>query len=582
MKMKQRTVLYCLAIFALAITTACSQNKTQPATTAIPHLEKRGPTTQMIVDGKPFLMLVGELANTKSSNLEEMKTRIWPMLADKIHANTIITGMSWSWVEPEEGKYDFSIADAAIENAKQHNMRIVWMWFASWKNGLSSFVPTWVKANQERFPRAQILDGKTVEVLSTLSENNRNADAKAFAALMAHCREVDTTHRVVMVQVENEVGLGGDSRDRSPLANAAFAKPVPAQLIDYIQKNKENLQPEFRKVWEAAGSKTSGTWEEVFGKGPKTDEIFMGWNYAQYLDYVAQAGKKELAVPMYTNVWLVQVGDKAPGDYSSGGPVEPVHDMWRAGAPNIDLLAPDIHGISFPETAARYTRLGNPLFTPEERADPAGVADAFYAYGHFRALGHSVIGIDSVQRLQGRGFMGAPGDVPPPPADLETLPLAVAYKTLGQLAPAILEHQANGTIDGALLTKQNPDVQIKLGDYTLNVGLTRSPRAPDVVPDIIGYGIFMAEGPNDYLIAGNNIQVTFTPNTPGPPIAGLAWQESGRFEDGKWVRTRILAGDDSVLRYDFPHIVAMGQSGSGVRLSIGEQGIQKVKLYRYK
>jgi GH35 family endo-1,4-beta-xylanase len=146
--MKQRTVLYCLVIFALAITTACSQNKTQPATTAVPHLEKRGPTTQMIVDGKPFLMLVGELANTKSSNLEEMQTRIWPMLADKIHANTIITGMSWSWVEPEEGKYDFSIADAAIENAKQHDMRIVWMWFASWKNGLSSFAPTWVKANQ--------------------------------------------------------------------------------------------------------------------------------------------------------------------------------------------------------------------------------------------------------------------------------------------------------------------------------------------------------------------------------------------------------------------------------------------------
>jgi hypothetical protein len=153
---------------------------------------------------------------------------------------------------------------------------------------------------------------------------------------------------------------------------------------------------------------------------------------------------------------------------------------------------------------------------------------------------------------------------------------------LGQLAPYILEHQANGTIDGALLTKQNPDVEIKLGDYTLNVGLTRSPRAPDVVPDIIGYGIFMAEGPNDYLMAGNNIQVTFTPNTPGPPIAGLAWQESGQFENGQWVRTRILAGDDSVLRYDFPHIVAMGQSGSGVRLSIGEQGIQKVKLYRYQ
>jgi len=76
-------------------------------------------------------------------------------------------------------------------------------------------------------------------------------------------------------------------------------------------------------------------------------------------------------------------------------------------------------------------------------------------------------------------------------------------------------------------------MQIKLGDYTLSVSLQRDPRAYNVVPDLTGYGIFMLEGPNDYLMAGNNIEVTFTPNTPGPPIAGLAWQESGRFENGK-------------------------------------------------
>jgi GH35 family endo-1,4-beta-xylanase len=127
--------------------------------------------TQLIVDGKPFLALSGELNNTISSNLEYMKT-VWPMLAKRVHLNTVLTGMAWNWIEPEEGKYDFSIADAAIENARQNNVRIAWLWFASWKNGLSSFAPPWVKANQERFPRAQITDGKSVEVLSTLGENN--------------------------------------------------------------------------------------------------------------------------------------------------------------------------------------------------------------------------------------------------------------------------------------------------------------------------------------------------------------------------------------------------------------------------
>jgi hypothetical protein len=169
-----------------------------------------------------------------------------------------------------------------------------------------------------------------------------------------------------------------------------------------------------------------------------------------------------------------------------------------------------------------------------------------------------------------------------PPPSVESLPFSVAYKMLGQLAPAILEHQAKGTIAAASLNRQNADQQIKLGDYILNVGLPRNRRTPGVTPDVTGYGIFMATGPDEFLLAGNNLQITFTPNTPGPPIAGIARQENGHFENGKWVTTRYLAGDDSVLRYDIAAVAAMGQSGSGVRLTAPDRGIQRVKLYRYK
>jgi beta-galactosidase GanA len=200
----------------------------------------------MIVDGKPYLALAGELANTASSDLETMKT-VWPMLANNVHLNTVLTGMAWSWIEPQEGKYDFTIADAAIESARRNNLHIAWLWFASWKNGLSSFVPGWAKANQERFPRAQVRDGKTVEVLSTLSENNWQADARAFAALMRHVRETDKTHRVIMVQIENEVGLLGDSRDRSPLAEAAS----------------------FARCGKAPGSRRRGLGRRCSAKGPR-------------------------------------------------------------------------------------------------------------------------------------------------------------------------------------------------------------------------------------------------------------------------------------------------------------------------
>ena len=581
-----------LTIYALAAVAAYAQ--------AVPHMEKRGDAMQLVVDGKPFLALSGELANTAPSDLDYMQ-RIFPILARQVHLNTVLTPMAWAWIEPQEGHYDFHFADAAIDNANRNDLRIAWLWFGSWKNGQSNFAPAWVKANQERFPRAQIQNGKSMETLSTLSENNVQADARAFAALMRHVREVDKNHRVIMAQVENEVGLLGDSRDRSAVANQAFAKPVPREFLDYLQKHKDSLLPEFRKIWEAGGFKTSGTWEEVFGKGVQTDEIFMGWNYARYVDQVADAGKREYPIPMFVNAWLNSPADKGPGDYPSGGPQAHMHDIWRAGGPHLDMLCPDIYVPNFPELAARFSRSGNPLFIPESAGDIHGAANAFYAIGQYKAVGYSSMGIGELQRLTAFRAMEAGPQVP---ADVENLPLPAAYATLEQLTPLVVEHQAKGTIAGAWLNKEDPDTQIKLGGYILNVSLWGWGRRSvsdvpigqgasnlkpfDVVPDLAGYGIFMATGPDEFLMSGDNLQITFSTDPPGPEFVGLAEQDAGRFENGKWVHIRYLAGDDSTLRRDFANVVAAGQSGFGVRLfsqphlSFAERAIQRVKVYRYK
>ena len=577
---------------ALLTATAYSQ--------AIPHMEKRGLATQLIVDGKPFLALSGELANTAPSDLAYMR-RIFPILANQVHLNTVLTALAWAWIEPEEGKYDFSLADAAIENANQSDLRIVWLWFGSWKNGQSDFMPAWVKRQQDRFPRAQIQNGKSVQILSTLSESNVQADARAFAALMRHVREVDKKQRVIMAQVENEVGLLGDSRDRSQAANEAFAKPVPREFMDYLQKHKDSLLPEFRTIWEASGFKTSGTWEEVFGKGVQTDEIFMGWNYARYLDKVTEAGKREYPIPMFANAWLNAPADKGPGDYPSGGPQAHMHDIWRAGAPHLDMLCPDIYMPNFAELAARYSRSGNPLYVPESAGDIHGAANAFYAIGQYKAIGYSSMGIGELQRLTAFRASDAGPQVP---ADVESLPLPAGYATLAQLAPLVLEHQAKGTIAGAWLNKDNPETEIKLGGYTLKVSLwgwgrrsvsdipigqnASALKALDVVPDLTGYGIFMATGPDEFLMAGDNVLITFSPDPPEPGFVALAEQAAGRFENGKFVVTRYLGGDDSTLRRDLANAVAMNQSGFGVRLfaqphlSFAERAIQRVKVYRYK
>jgi len=294
------SAILCVALFAAASGVAAQQ---PAADASLPHLQKNGAVTQLIVDGKPYLVLGGELRNSSSSSVDYMQP-IWPKLA-AMHLNTVLTPVTWQQIEPEEGHFDFTVLDALLRDARSNNLRLVLLWFGSWKNSSSTYTPVWVKKDPARFPLVQNSSGQSLEILSTFSESNRDADAHAFAALMRHLREVDSAqHTVLFMQVENEVGVLGDSRDHSPAANAAFGQPVPKELTAYLVAHKDNLLPEFRKVWQAAGAKTTGTWQEVFGPG-SADEIFMAWNYARYIDHVVAAGKAELPLPMYVNTWIV-------------------------------------------------------------------------------------------------------------------------------------------------------------------------------------------------------------------------------------------------------------------------------------
>ena len=244
----------------------------------------------------------------------------------------------------------------------------------------------WVKTDTRRFPRMESkprpdlqspLSGFFASMmpapnLTPLGQESAAADARAFRRLMQHIREVDPQHTVIMMQVENEAGLLGDSRDRSPLAETAWSKPVPAELIAYLVKNKSKLLPEMQEVWGAGGYKTSGTWPEVFGTSNFADEVFMSWYIGRYVGKVIDEGKKELALPMYVNAWLgPQPGMDQPGQYPSGGPVARVMDIWRAAAPRVDLLAPDIYVKDFKGVCAEYARAGNPSSSPRPGPSPA-------------------------------------------------------------------------------------------------------------------------------------------------------------------------------------------------------------------
>ena len=226
-----RIRLFALPILLLFTVLQTAALRAQDA--SLPHLEKRGAATQLIVDGKPFLMLSGELHNSSSSSLEYMKP-IWPKLA-ALGLNTVVTPLSWELIEPEEGHYDFTLVDGLLQQARQSHQRIVFLWLATWKNGVSSYAPVWVKQDTRRFPRV-IERGSAVETLSPQGSATLDADARAFTALMRHIKEVDSRdHTVVMMQMENEVGVLGDTRDHSETANRAFTAAAPAELTAYLK-----------------------------------------------------------------------------------------------------------------------------------------------------------------------------------------------------------------------------------------------------------------------------------------------------------------------------------------------------------
>jgi hypothetical protein len=481
---------------------------------------------------------------------------IWPKLVDA-NLNTVLAVVSWELTEPQEGKFDFSLVDGLIKEARNHNLRLILLWFGSWKNGVSTYVPVWVKTDLERFGRARDQNDKALDILSTFSDASRDTDARAYAALMRHIKEVDgEQHTVIMMQVENEVGVLGDSRDRCKVANEAYSKPVPKELMDYLQKHKDTLHPEIRDAWQTAGFKTSGTWEEVFGANKPhdkdwgkrsflTDEIFMAWHYARYVNKITEAGKAEYPLPMFVNAWLDQEGFPQPGDYPSGGPLAHLMEIWRAGAPQIDMLCPDIYALNFKERCEWYSRSGNPLFIPETRREGRGAVNVFYAIGRHDAIGYSPFAIERIAEPNNE--------------------ISRCYGVLSQIAPIILENQGKGAIAGVVLDGNNPAEKLNLAGYTLEFKFARhwSFAAQEYAA-----GIVIATGQDEFLAAGKGLTISFSANTAGPQNVGFATVDEGTFVQGRWTPGRRLNGDEIL-------------SGKGLRFPSDSYGIQKVKLYRY-
>ena len=476
-----------------------------------PHLRKNGEAIQLMVEGQSFFMLGGELRNSSASSLAYLESALAKVAT--LNANTVLAPIYWELLEPVEGQFDFALVDGLLDIVRLRGLKLVPLWFGTMKNATSCYVPEWVKRDGKRFPRAHTVPGRPSGTLSCLGAEAVQADARAFAALMRHIREVDADHTVIMVQVQNEPGLLGAARDLSPLAEVAFAGAVPHELTDYLYAHRDQLIPEFAQLWKAAGEARAGTWAQVFGEA--ADEVFMAWQVARFVETVAAAWRTEYDLPMFANAWLVHGPGYAPGMYPSGGPVSKMMDVWRAAAPHIDLLAPDIYDADFRSMCVDYARPGNPLFIPEARNFPAAASNVLYVLGQHAALGFSPFAID---------------DVP------ETHPLAATYAMLREALPVIADAQARGAIRGFVQQADSEQWEVDLDGYRI-----RARTNTKLDADAPGGALVMALGDDTFVAIGRRLNLTFESDVP----VEIVFLETGRFDAGRWIPGRRLNGDET-------------------------------------
>lgn len=500
--------------------------------TPIPQIVSKDGRHALMVDGAPFLVLGAQVNN--SSNWPQALDDVWPAI-DVVKPNTVMVPVAWEQVEAKEGTFDFSFVDVLLKQAREKDVRLILLWFATWKNNSPNYAPAWVKLDNTRFPRVVTADGRTLNSLSPHAQTTLDADRKAFVALMTHLKAADPQRTVIMVQPQNEPGTYSSVRDFSPLAQKVFEGPVPDALLKKL-------------------GKSPGTWREVFGAD--ADEYFHAWHIARYIDQVAEAGKAVYPLPMYINAALRgPFNPGQPGQYASGGPTDNVLDLYKAAAPHIDLLAPDIYMPEYTHYTTvldRYARPDNPLFVAETGNREEYARYFFSALGE-QAIGWSPFGIDFSHYTNWP--LGAKR------VDAETLaPFALNYAIARPAARVIAQASFEGKVRGTAEQPGQAVQTVKIDDRWNMVVTYGVPQfwfqgEPPGNPEPIGRALVVQLGPDEFLVAGAHARINITAADPAVAARQIYdFVDEGTYVDGKWVFRRRWNGDQTDYGLNFSGI----------------------------
>lgn len=503
---------------------------------SIPVIKNDNGIPTLYVKDEPFFCLSGEIHNSSSSNLEYMEQHVWPNLKD-LNMNSVIVPLFWETIEPEEGQFDFSLVDGLIRQARSHEMKLIFLWFGLWKNSESMYVPGWMKKDTEKYFRVKKVNGEPINTISPLCQAAIDKDANVFAKIMAHIKEEDEEEStVIIMQVENEIGLLGTACDYCDAAKEAFEQEIPEILVDVYGRK--------------------GTWREVFGTD--AEENFMAYYFAKAVEQITEAGQKEYPIPCYTNAWLKQYPWYA-GSYPSGGPVVEVHKIWKAAAPSLFTLAPDIYVPYVADILDEYGYEGNPLFIPEVRKDAVSSSYCMYAFGKHNAICYSPFGIE---------------DIALPPESIEKPPMEVmialnidpsamditgskgylkrTYGLMEEMKPLYLKYRGTEHLK-SYCRKSDTDYGTYFQFEAYDLEVAYAPRMP---AKPLGAGMIYELDKNKFLLTGMMSTLTFRPKNGENVKVDMIKFEEGEIKNGEWKPGRILNGDEkmSIKLGDMPKV----------------------------
>lgn len=542
--MNHKLISFLLLI--LGYTNLCIAQQTE-----LPYIKHKDGRHCLMVDGKPFLMLGAQCNN--SSAWPDTLPQIWSAM-EQLKVNTLEIPIYWEQFEPQKGQFDYSVIDTIITQAREHNVRVVLLWFATWKNGSNHYMPGWMKQQPEKYPNMINKEGQEIDSPSPHAEATLNEDVRAFSAFMKHLKEFDKQHTVIMVQVQNEPGAWGSVRDYSNDAQKIFDKPVPKEVLKAVGKNP----------------KSNKNWKDVFGND--ADEFFQVWHVAQYIGKIAQAGKDIYPLPLYVNAAIRNPINPGPPYYQIGGPNDNVFELWRAAAPAVDVLAPDIY-FSDTETYLKamelYARGDNPLFVPETFWHD-DFPKFFYSALGYGAIGYAPFGLDDIRiRINKKGEVMTAKEMYEPTAinfelfapmasEIARLNFEGKIQTAVQLVPVDPTADKGNAVDRVnyitdkTLHLKSWDADVAFGTFSRLSRSEFQPQHPD------GRFLIAELSENQFLVCGYHCRVMFKPSGKNK---NSNWQyltvEEGHYENGVFKVERILNGDqtDWGLNFDRPKVL---------------------------